>query len=632
VVEHGGLRSSRRARVVVCGDGVEELRAHLGREACRPFLDQTQPEMDVAEEAPLVGGPERGAAAELDRATDVVEERGGDEQIASEPLVQLRRLAAERRHADGVLEQPAGVGMVVERGRQAPHRLAHARVAEHAVDGRPQSGMRQLAGEEVEESVELVGIPAPRRRKRPGIGLGGGLERADLELEPVAEALDAPEHTHGVPLVEAAVQELDVLPDAGVDPAARIDELEHEIGGAAARSPALLARDRVDALDHAVLGELGDRHILSLGPPTDVLYGVAVAVVKPFRAVRYGERAGPLGELVAPPYDVIGPEERREYLARSPYNVVHLTLPDSEQDAARAWAEWLADGVLRPEAEPGFWALSQDYVGPDGIGRRRTGLVASLRLEPYESRVVLPHERTHAGPKEGRLRLLRATGVELEPIFLLYDGEQPFAVPGGEPDVEVEGTRLWRLEPGGIAEAFVDRQLLIADGHHRYETALAYHAESGTDENGWMLAVLVSTRDEGLTIFPTHRLFQNERLLSPNGAGRDPERALEELERLPYERAAAVQVTVAGAEVVTGEPGQLDVQLVDRLGHEGIAYTPDWRDAVRRVQEGEAGTAYLLRPTRIEDVFAAARRGDVMPQKTTYFYPKLVSGLLFHPL
>ena len=357
-----------------------------------------------------------------------------------------------------------------------------------------------------------------------------------------------------------------------------------------------------------------------------------MAVVKPFRAVRYDEaRAGPLSDLVAPPYDVIGPEERRAHLARSPYNVVHLTLPESEEEAARSWNDWLSGGVLGREDRPAFWVLSQDYVGPDGVARTRTGLVASLRLEPYERRVVLPHERTHAGPKEGRLRLLRATGVQLEPIFLLYDGDAPFAQPAGPPDVEIEGTRLWRLDPEGIADAFSERELLIADGHHRYETALAFHAERGTEESGWMPVVLVSTSDSGVTIFPTHRVFAGERLLSPNGSG-DAEHLLGELEALPYERAAAVQVTAGGAGVVTGEPGQLDVQLVDRLGHEGIAYTPDWREAVRRVREGEAGAAYLLRPARIEDVFAAARRGEVMPQKTTYFYPKLVSGLFFHEL
>lgn len=358
-----------------------------------------------------------------------------------------------------------------------------------------------------------------------------------------------------------------------------------------------------------------------------------MALVKPVPTLRYDEdRAGPLSELIAPPYDVIDTDERRALLERSPYNVVHLTLPDSEEDAAQAWSAWLRDGIVAPDSGPSYWALVQDYVGPDGVARTRTGLVAALRLEPYETRVVLPHERTHARAREGRLKLLRAIGVQLEPIFLLYDGEQPFTVPDGDPDVTVEGAQLWRLPDSGIAEAFTDTQLLIADGHHRYDTALTYHAQRGTEESGWILVVLVSAQDEGLTIFPTHRVFDEERTLSPNGARDDPGSVLEELEQLPYDRAAAVQVTAAGGSVVTGEPGQLDVQLVDRLGVEGIAYTPDWREAVRRVRAGQAGAAYLLRPTRIQDVFAAARRGETLPQKTTYFFPKLVSGLLFHPL
>jgi uncharacterized protein (DUF1015 family) len=356
-----------------------------------------------------------------------------------------------------------------------------------------------------------------------------------------------------------------------------------------------------------------------------------MAEVRPFHALRYDEAtAGPLERLVAPPYDVIGPDERLDYLRRSPYNVVHLTLPDSEEDAARELDEWRREGAVVEEPEPTFWALEQDYAGPDGVRRTRTGLVASLRVEPYGRRVVLPHERTHRAPKEGRLRLLRAVRVQLEPIFLLYEGEQPFARPEGVPDLEVDGTRLWRLRDD-VSGPFADRQLLIADGHHRYETALAFHEEEGTDESAFMPVVLVSTSDPGLTIFPTHRVFAQPARLSANGAAEDPENALRRLGTLPYDRAAVVQVTADGAAVVTGGPGLLDVQLVDRLGHEGIAYTPDWREAVRRVEQGEADVAYLLRPTRIEDVFAVAQRGEVMPQKTTYFYPKLVSGLLFHP-
>src|SRR5215210_486028 len=176
-----------------------------------------------------------------------------------------------------------------------------------------------------------------------------------------------------------------------------------------------------------------------------------VAQVKPFRAVRYGERAGPLEALVAPPYDVITPPERDELAARSRHNVVHLTLPADEAEAGRTWRAWREDGTLA-EDEPGYWWLSQDYVGPDGVARTRDGLVAALQVEPYERRVVLPHERTHRGPKEGRLRLLRAVHAHVEPIFLLYDGAAPFAVPERAPDLEVEGSRLWRLEDGGLAE------------------------------------------------------------------------------------------------------------------------------------------------------------------------------------
>jgi uncharacterized protein (DUF1015 family) len=358
-----------------------------------------------------------------------------------------------------------------------------------------------------------------------------------------------------------------------------------------------------------------------------------VAEVRPFAAVRYGEAAeGPLERLVAPPYDVIDDDARRELLARSRHNVVHLTLPDSEDEAARRWSTWLDEGVLRREAEA-FWALQQDYVGPDGVARTRTGLVAALRLEPYERGVVLPHERTHREVREGRLRLLRAVRSQVEPIFLLYEGARPFDLPDRAPELEVEGARLWRLAEGaGISEAFADRQLLIADGHHRYETAVAFHEEDGTEASAWMLVVLVSAEDPGLTIFPTHRLFADERLLSPDGTGGDPERALAELAAVEAETAAVVQVTSGGASVVRGAEGELDVQLVDRLGHEGIAYTPDWEEAVRRVHSGDAEVAYLLRPTRIEDVWAVARRGETMPPKSTYFFPKLVSGLLFLPL
>ena len=356
-----------------------------------------------------------------------------------------------------------------------------------------------------------------------------------------------------------------------------------------------------------------------------------MAELRPFAALRYDtERAGPLEDLVAPPYDVLSDEQRQEHLGRSPYNVVHLTLPESEQHAARAFAAWRVEGVLREE-EPAFWALEQRYVGPDGIERIRRGIVASLRAEPYERRVVLPHERTHREAKEGRLRLVRAVGAQLEPIFLLYEGVPPMSQPQGDPELEVEGARLWRLaETEAIVEAFRDRQLLIADGHHRYETTVEYAAGGGSP---WLMAVLVSTTDPGLTIFPTHRIAArfdaSHGLVPAENGGRDP---LAALEALPAGRGGAVVYARDRVLVAHGERGQLDTQLVEALAPEGVAYTAYAEEAIAAVDEGRAAAAFLLRPTRIEDVFAVAQRGEVLPQKTTYFYPKLVSGLLFHPL
>jgi uncharacterized protein (DUF1015 family) len=342
-----------------------------------------------------------------------------------------------------------------------------------------------------------------------------------------------------------------------------------------------------------------------------------MAQVRPFRALRYAASAGPLERLVAPPYDVISAEERERYLARDPHNVVHLTLPDSEEQAAKDLRNWQAAGVLERENEPAVWALSQTYVGPDGIERTRNGFVVTLRLEPYESGIVLPHERTHAGPKEGRLRLLRATRTELEPIFLLHDGD-PVELPSRDPDLAVGGDRLWRVEDDP-AERFADAQLLIADGHHRYETALAFHDEDGSEASAWMMVVLVSTREKGLTIFPTHRLAQ-----SVNGLRGTP---IDE----PGDELPGVVLYRGGSyELLDGDG--LDVEVVDALAPQGVTYTPQRGEAVAAVDRGDAAAAFLLRPTPIEAVFTRAREGRVLPQKTTYFFPKLTSGLLLQPL
>jgi hypothetical protein len=349
----------------------------------------------------------------------------------------------------------------------------------------------------------------------------------------------------------------------------------------------------------------------------------SVAEVKPFRAVRYDERrAGPLEALVAPPYDVISPDERERYLARSPYNVVHLTLPEDEGEAARLWDEWQSEGILTREPEPACWWLAQDYVGPDGVARTREGLVCSLRVEPYEAGVVLPHERTHAGPKEGRLRLLRALRAHVEPIFLLFEGA--LARPAGAVQLKVEleavRNRLSRID-GAPPPELAQAQLLIADGHHRYETAVAAGVE-------WILVVVCPTDQEGLTIFPTHRLAQHVDSLR----GEEAPSVEDAFAGLASDRAGAVLYRDGRAAVLVGEPGELDTAFVERLGPEGVTYTPRGDEAVAAVDRGEAQAAFLVRPPTIEQVRTVAERGETMPQKSTFFYPKLPSGLLFHPL
>jgi uncharacterized protein (DUF1015 family) len=341
-----------------------------------------------------------------------------------------------------------------------------------------------------------------------------------------------------------------------------------------------------------------------------------VPTVRPFRALRYDPAvAGPLDALVAPPYDVISGDERRDYLARSPYNIVHLTLPDSPEQAATELGRWRADGALARDGEA-FWWVAQDYTGPDGVARTREGFAAAVEATPYESGQVLPHERTHAGPKEDRLRLLRATRTQLEPIFLLYDADAPFSRPAREPAVDVTEsavrTRVWPIEDDPVT---IETPLLIADGHHRYETAVAFRAEDPTATH--TLAILVSSRAPGLEIFPTHRLVQR-------------------LGVVPGE-----EVDAPGAGVTLYRDGRylrvetgddFGPRVVESFAPEGVAYTAYADEAIAAVDRGDAAAAFLLQPVSVEQVAAFAHEGETMPQKSTFFFPKLTSGLVLYPV
>ena len=633
MVEDGGFGGTRRRPVVMARDRVEKLCRHGRIEVLRAFLDHPQAEVDMAEQAALVGLPERRAARELSSSADVVEERRGEEEIGAQTRMELRRLSTQRRDSHRVLEEASRIPVMPVSSRcwESAERRANIAVAHERVHERREARVRDLRGEEVEEPVELVGVPAEGRCELGGVCVLGGLHGTHLHLQLAAEALDPPEHVHGIALLEAPVEQVDVVPDPGLDAAARVGQLEREIRSTGTCAAPLLLRHRENALDRPILGELGDR-----GHPPSLWANrvgtlARMADVQPFRAVRYSGAAGSLADLVAPPYDAVGPEERAQLFSMSPFNVVHVTLPESADEAGRLYRSWLSEGILVRDDEPVAWLFVENYVGPDGIARERRGVTVSLAAEPYETGHVLPHERTHPRIREERLRLLRATRVQPEPILLLTDATLGLDLPDRTPDLEVDGSRLWRL-PAFAGPSLAESELLIADGHHRYESTVDLGTE--LDPAGArIMALVVSLDDPGLHVFPTHRVFSQRPDLLDAREG-EPSSSLDEaLERLEGEaawRSAAVAYRRGRIELVRGVDEELDVELVDRHGLDGIRYTPRSEDAAALVDTGAADVAFLVRPPRIADVFAVARRGERMPPKSTYFFPKPLSGLLFH--
>jgi len=416
-----------------------------------------------------------------------------------------------------------------------------------------------------------------------------------------------------------------------------------------------------------------------------------MADVEPLRALHYDlERTGGLQDVVAPPYDVIDAEERAELEARSPYNVVRIDLPVGDhpyEAAASQFAAWQSDGVIVRDAEPALWALEQTYTGPDGRVRGRRGFLARVRVEEYGPGRIRPHERTHPGPKEDRLRLTRATRTNLSPIFSLFDdpvGTVEKALTSattGEPwgsATDEDGTvnRMWRIGDAdaiaAITEALQSTELLIADGHHRYETARVYADEVGGDgPQRYVLMCLVSLEDPGLTVFPTHRLlrdlrpdqtdalteairrdFDIRRLgstaeLAPlygqpvsmgyiDSHGRQPfmltlkDQAIADAALAdhaePYRR---LDTAVLEALVLKGALGMTNDDI-DHLS--GLGYARNFDEALSAVMTGGYDAAFFVAATPIEQVREVAAAGESMPPKSTYFFPKVPTGLLFNPL
>jgi uncharacterized protein (DUF1015 family) len=427
-----------------------------------------------------------------------------------------------------------------------------------------------------------------------------------------------------------------------------------------------------------------------------------MADVRPFPALHYDlGTVGSLDAVAAPPYDVIDAPMRAELLRRSIYNAVAIDLPkpfdpadpdsspseDPYAKAAAAIASWKEDGALVQDEQPTLWALAQDYTAPDGSRHSRHGILARVRVEDYETGTIRPHERTHPGPLEDRLALTRATGYNLSPIFSLSSADpwplvEPAltAEPWGEARDE-SGTvnRLWRVEDpdihAAVTELLAGAELLIADGHHRYETARAYRDEVGPQDgpHHFTLMALTGLDDPGLTVFPTHRLL--------SGLAADPERAArfgagvrelfdaepvgaEELDpaneegvgvfglydgfhkqgfRLRLKDVAALDRRLEGKPeayrrldsailetlVLKGLAGMSDEDIDERRG---LEYSKSVPDALARVQSGEFDVAFVQRPVPVEQVRAVAATAENMPPKSTYFVPKVMTGFAFNPV
>jgi uncharacterized protein (DUF1015 family) len=419
-----------------------------------------------------------------------------------------------------------------------------------------------------------------------------------------------------------------------------------------------------------------------------------MARIAPFRGLRFDlARCGEAAGLLAPPYDVIGEEERRG-LERNLRNVVHLDLPRGEGEekylqAGRELERWIGDGSLRFDERPGMYRYQQDFRA-SGRGHTRRGFIALLELEPFSARVVLPHERTLAGPKEDRLHLMRATRAELSQVFVLYRdpaGETEAAL-GEAGQAVLDATtpdgvrhRLWVVDDPAahrrVAALLADRQVMIADGHHRYETRLALRDElrpagraPGQSDADWATVFLARAEDPGLLILPTHRLVSG---LPEAALDSVPELARpwfqvstsdgDDAERIARRLSKSLRVTFALRRAGRGETTWLELRgdadltglgppalrsldvtvlhglvLGPLLGIDAealalqtnLSYTHDLVEALARVSAAEVQGAFLMNPTSVDDVLAACEAGFVLPQKSTYFYPKLATGLVIH--
>ncbi|HEY6010828.1 MAG TPA: DUF1015 domain-containing protein [Nitrospirota bacterium] len=440
-----------------------------------------------------------------------------------------------------------------------------------------------------------------------------------------------------------------------------------------------------------------------------------MAKITPFRGILYNrEKAGAIGSLVCPPYDIISPADQQGLYRKSPHNVIRLEFGlaspgDTDEDnrytrAAAVLKDWIGSGVLQQDPAPAFYVYEMEYKAGTAVKKLR-GLVGLVRIEDYASGIVKPHETTLSGPKTDRLNLLRATRTSFSQIFSLFSDPgntvgSVLAKVGRKPDLEVKSNdgvlhRVWSLDNKNDIDAIVrqlaDQPLFIADGHHRYDTALNYRNErrkaagSFTGEEGYNYTAMFLARieDPGLTVLPAHRTLFNLTNFDPARFEEDLNRYFN-IERIDFDtrsedkdlrtildtmahradRAHVFGMRVRGehsyylltlrseadmdALLPAKSPAyrRLDVSIlhhliIDKLlgikmeTHKlglNIEYIKDAREADKRVHDNAAEIVFFMNPTKVREVKEVAEAGERMPQKATYFYPKLLTGLVMHKI
>ena len=416
-----------------------------------------------------------------------------------------------------------------------------------------------------------------------------------------------------------------------------------------------------------------------------------MADVAPFRALRYDPAKVELARVLVPPYDVVAAHERASYWDRDPHNAIRLELTrDAADEAGTDYGDvadtlrsWRDSGVLVHDAAPAYWVLRQRFVSPLGESLERTGFFGALQLAGYDERVVLPHERTLRGPKADRLKLMRASQANLSSIFLLYEDREAVIATALAAALE-SGEAVTALDDAGVEQTLAplrdaaaqesirqflgERSVVIADGHHRYETALAYRDEAlghsgggdGSDPSEWMLVYLANAFAKGSLLLPIHRLILGaaapseaewqrrlpgwtESRVPVENAEAIPDLLAEHLAPLADRHAFAAD-DASGLLRIFSRPADNDLGIrvihreviagvfeLDEAAIEagGIDYPKSALQTAHDLRGGRGSVALYLNPLHADDVFRVTEAGDVLPQKSTFFFPKLPTGLLF---